>query len=77
MGARQQSAIAEIVQIFADGLRGDIKTERQLFDENAALGAGEGDDLLVARGESGHACMFSLFFEISNIALHNGSNIAY
>jgi hypothetical protein len=76
MGACQQSSVTKLVQILADGLRGNVKTLRQIIDLDGARGPRKGKDLVLARAQLGHvgiqenlfASLFSFFFTLSNTA---------
>ena len=49
MGAREEPAIAEFVQVLADGLWGDFEALGEFVHADGAGLAGEDQDLLLAR----------------------------
>jgi hypothetical protein len=54
MDAGQRAALAEIVEILADGLRRDLEPARQLLDHDAARGPRDVEDFGLAMRQSGH-----------------------
>src|SRR6185295_19711968 len=55
MVALQDAAFAQIVEVLADRLRGDVEAIGQPLNADPALGLGERDDVALARAQQVHA----------------------
>jgi hypothetical protein len=56
--ALQQAAVAQVVEILADGLRRDVEARRQILDADLPSGARQRDDVILSRRPGfHHACL--------------------
>src|SRR5262249_17431896 len=54
MDAGQRALVAEVVEVFPDGLRRHLETAREVLHHHPAGGAGEVEDFGLAMRQSGH-----------------------